>query len=256
VAEVWGGGQAPLVPTKANELVVIGSDFHVPYQDVGVVDSFVKLVRALRPNRVIVNGDVSDFFGLSRFNTAKERMDSLQSEIDEANQIRRRIRTAAPNAVLMEGEGNHDSRIITYVHQNAKVLSSLRALEPRSLFKYDDLEIQWFTGAGIRLRPALVIKHGTLVRGEAGASAKAECMAAGANGVSGHVHRLATYRRNGYTKRQWVEGGCMCRLDPDYIVGPPNWEQGCVVVELSKESFVTHEVPYVDGKLRFGGKGY
>ena len=253
MAEVWGGGQAPLLQTKSNELVVIGSDFHVPYQDVGVVNSFVKLVRSLKPDRVVLNGDVSDFFGLSRFNTAKERMDSLQAEIDEANQIRRRVRLAAPNAVLMEGEGNHDSRIITYVAQNATVLSSLRALKPESLFKYTDLEIQWYSGAGVRLRPDLVIKHGTLVRGEAGASAKAECMAAGANGVSGHVHRLATYRRNGYTKRQWVEGGCMCRLDPDYIVGPPNWEQGCVVVELARESFVTHEVPYVDGKLRFGG---
>jgi predicted phosphodiesterase len=204
--ELWGGGQAPLVATKTNELVVIGSDFHVPYQDVGAVQSFVKLVRSLKPDRVVLNGDISDFFGLSRFNKEHERMDSLQSEIDEANALRRAIRKAAPNAVLQEGDGNHDSRIRTYVAQNATVLSSLRALKPRSLFKYDDLEIQWFSGAGIRLREDLVIKHGTLVRSEAGASAKAECMAAGANGVSGHVHRLATYRRNGYTKRQWVEG--------------------------------------------------
>lgn len=256
MAEVWGGGQAALVPTKQNELVVIGSDFHVPYQCVDAVASFVKLVKALKPDRVILNGDLADFFGLSRFNTSSERMDSLQAEIDEANALRKAVRKAAPNAVLMEGLGNHDSRIVTYVAQNAKVLSSLRALEPRSLFLYDELGIEWFPGAGIRLRPDLVVKHGTIVRGEAGATAKAEHLASGLSGVSGHTHRLATYRRSGYVNRSWTEGGCLCRLDPDYIVGAPNWTQGCVVMELGRESWVTHEVPFVAGKLRFGARGY
>ena len=256
MAEVWGGGQAPIIPTKQNELVVIGSDFHVPYQDVGAVASFIKLVRALKPDRVILNGDIADFFGLSRFNIEKERIDSLQAEIDEANALRRSVRKAAPDAVLMEGEGNHDSRLVTFVRQKAKEIASLRDLQPRRQFMWDELEIKPFAGCGIRLRPDYLVKHGTLVRGEAGASAKAEHMASGISGVSGHVHRLATYRKAGYVPRQWTEGGCLCRLDPDYIVGAPNWTQGCVVVELARESFATYEVPYIDGKLRFGGKGY
>jgi predicted phosphodiesterase len=245
-----------LVGTKANELIVTLSDLHVPFQDVAVVNSAMKMVRSLKPDRVIVNGDLSDFFGLSRFNTADERMDSLQTEVDEANGIRRRIRAAAPNAVVDETLGNHDSRIVTYVEQNAGALKSLRALEPRHLFKYDELEINWHPGAGFRLREDLIIKHGTLVRGEAGATAKAEFMSSGLSGVSGHTHRLATYRKSGYQPRQWTESGCMCRLDPDYIVGAPNWTQGCVVIELSKTSFWVTEVPFIAGKLRFGGKGY
>jgi predicted phosphodiesterase len=256
VAETWGVGIAPLVPTKPNELVISLSDIHVPFQDVGAVNSAVRMVKALKPDRVVLNGDVADFFQLSRFNKAKERMDSLQAEIDEANAIRRRIRNAAPNALLVETDGNHDSRIVTYVEQNAGALKSLRALEPKHLFKYDDLEIQWHPGCGFRLREDLIVKHGTLVRGEAGATAKAEFMAAGLSGVSGHTHRLATYRKGGYMPRQWTEQGCLCRLDPDYIVGAPNWTQGCVVIELSKTATWVTEVPFVDGRLRFGGKGY
>ena len=256
MAEDWGVGQAALVPTKRNELVVSLSDLHVPFQDVGAVNSAVAMVKALQPDRVVINGDVADFFSLSRFNKALERMDSLQADIDEANRIRKRVRLAAPNAVLMENEGNHDSRIRTYVEVNAGALSSLRALEPASLFKYDELEIQWFPGCGFRLRDDFIVKHGTLVRGEAGATAKAEHMASGLSGISGHTHRLATYRKSGYQPRQWVEQGCLCRLDPDYIVGAPNWTQGCAVIELTPNTFVTHEVPYVDGKLRFGGKAF
>ena len=256
MAEAWGVGQAALVPTKRNEVVVSLSDFHVPFHDVDAVNSAVRMVKALSPDRVVLNGDIADFFQLSRFNTAKERMDSLQAEIDEANQIRKRIRHAAPNAILDEVDGNHDSRIRTYVEVNAGALSSLRALEPSSLFKYKDLEVNWHPGCGFRLRDDFIVKHGTLVRGEAGATAKAEFMASWLSGISGHTHRLATYRKSGYSPRQWTEQGCLCRLDPDYIVGAPNWSVGCAVIELSANAFTVHEVPFVEGKLRFGGKGY
>lgn len=48
------------------------------------------------------------------------------------------------------------------------------------------------------------------------------------------------------------------RLDPDYVVGVPNWQQGCVIGEFSTKSsaFTTYEVPAVDGSLRFGGTSY
>jgi hypothetical protein len=71
----------------------------------------------------------------------------LQDEIDQANAIRRAIREAAPGAVLDESEGNLDSRVRTYVAQNGRALTSLRALEPARLFRYDDLDINWHTRA-------------------------------------------------------------------------------------------------------------
>ena len=83
-------------------------------------------------------------------------------------------------------------------------------------------------------------------------------MAAGISGISGHTHRLAPYKKSGYTPRVWWEQGCLCRLDPDYIIGKPNWEQGVMVGEFSTktDSFVLHPVPFLDGKLRFGRESY
>ena len=48
------------------------------------------------------------------------------------------------------------------------------------------------------------------------------------------------------------------RLDPDYVVGVPNWQQGWFIGEFSTKSsaFTTYEVPAVDGSLRFGGTSY
>jgi hypothetical protein len=215
-------------------------------------------VRKVKPHTLVINGDVNDFFQLSRFNTGHEREDFLQLEIDAANAIRQRFRKAAPNARLIETEGNHDNRIRSYVVKNAKALHSLRVLDPAALFDHDKLDIQWFPGAGFRLRPSFLVKHGTLVRGESAATAKAELASAGISGVSGHTHRLGTYRRAGYQTKQWTEGGCLCRLDPDYITGQPNWTQGLVVGQFSTktDSFVVEEVQAMDGKLVWGGKHF
>lgn len=232
------------------------SDLHFPHQNIPVVESALRLIKKLKPHRVILNGDLGDFFMLSRFNHSQERLDDLQDEIDMCNAFRAAVRKAAPNALIEETEGNHDSRIRSYVALHGRALKSLRALEPENLFHWRQNEITPHTGAGFRLRPNFLVKHGTVVRGEAGASAKAELAAAGVSGWSGHTHRLSTYRKVGYQTMQWTEQGCLCRLDPDYVTGLPNWTNGVVVGQFSTRSdcFVVEEVQAFNDKLVYGGK--
>jgi predicted phosphodiesterase len=258
----WGSGKAKLVKRASSgpeEVVVFLSDLHVPFHSPEAVASALKMIRDLKPHRVVLNGDLSDFHSLSRFNTSMSRLDALQDDIDQTNAIRIKVRQAAPDATVDETEGNHDNRVKTYVAQNARSLASLRALEPGSLFRYKELEINWHPGAGFRLRRDFLVRHGSVTRGEAGASAKAEFNQYGISGISGHTHRLATYRKAGYVPRQWTEQGCLCRIDPDYVKsGVPNWTQGCAVGVFSNKTsnFVVHEVPFLDGKLHFGGKKF
>jgi predicted phosphodiesterase len=257
----WGYGAAKLVSPstkEATELVVFGSDFHFPYHDTGAIESFLWMVQKLQPHRVVLNGDIADFFQLSRFNISGDRIENLQEEIDIANEFRRLVRAKAPNAVIDETEGNHDNRVITYVHKNAKALKSLTALQPRELFKYGEYRINSHPGCGFLLRSGFLVKHGTVVRGEAGASAKAEMQLSGISGISGHTHRLARYRKGGYIQREWLEQGALCRTDPDYVTGAPNWTQGCAIGEFSTktDAFTLHEVPYVEGKLRWGKESF
>jgi hypothetical protein len=163
-----------------------------------------------------------------------------------------------PNAAIDETEGNHDYRIKTYIETNAPGLASLRALDMASLCSYQELDIRWHPGHGFRLRPEFLVKHGTIVRQDAGSTAKAELLLNGISGISGHVHRLATYTKNGYVRRSWTEQGCLCRLDPPYITGGANWEQGIAVGYFSTKSpnFVVDLVRYSDGALWYGGQRY
>lgn len=257
----WGFGSAPLLvsaTTEETETLVSLSDIHFPYADTALVDSALRLIKKLKPHNVVLNGDVNDFFQLSRFNTGLHRMDDLQDEIDMGNDFRAAVRKAVPNARIMENLGNHDSRIISYVEQNARALKSLRALDPEHLFEYVKHEILSFPGAGFRIRPEFLIKHGTIVRGAAGASAKGEMEKAGISGISGHTHRLAPFRKSGYSNRVWWEQGCLCRLDPEYVVGPPDWVNGIVVCQFSTSSsaFLVEPAEAVGDHLVYGGKKF
>lgn len=259
-SESWGLGQAKIVArsTRATtEVVAIISDIHAPHYDKNALDSALNLINAVQPHRVAINGDINDFFQLSSFNKGLSRMDSLQDEIDVGNKIRRQVREAAPNALIDETEGNHESRIKTYVEKNGRALTSLRNLNPSALFAWQENEIVSHGTNGYRLRPHFLIKHGTIVRGEGGATAKAEQLGAGIAGVSGHTHRLAKYRKDGYTPRAWWEGGCLARLDPDYVE-VPNWEHGMLIAYLSTrtENYQVDMVSALNGRLMYGGKVY
>lgn len=257
----WGFGPAPLVrsaTSEETETLVSLSDIHVPYQNDEVLDSAIRLIKKLKPHNVVINGDVADFFELSRFCVDSKREDQLQNDIDMANDVRARIRKAAPNARLIETEGNHDTRIHTYMMGKSPGLRSLRALGRAKLFEYDENEIDWYPGAGFRIRERFLIKHGNVVRAGAGASAKGESEKSGLSGISGHTHRLAPFRKEGYSRRVWWEQGCLCRLDPDYIEGVPDWTNGIVVAQFSTKTDAFHVEPVeaVSGRLVYGGKSY
>lgn len=258
----WGLGPAKLVKPATQEdteLVVFVSDWHVPYHNGRMMIAALALVADLQPHRVVFNGDLADFFQLSRFNKGLDRLDTLQDELDATNSYRRTFRGVAPNAVIDETEGNHDSRLRTFVQLNARALTSLRNLQPSALNDWKDNEINPHGENGFLLRPNFLVKHGTTVRSEGGATAKAELTAAGISGVSGHSHRLAMYSKSGYVKREWWEGGCLCRLDPDYVPGgSPNWQNGCLVGQFSTKTnaFVIEPVFRYEDSLIFGGRRY
>lgn len=260
LAEKWGSPPTLVEPstTEQWETVVFVSDIHAPYHDAELLQSVCELIADVDPHRVVINGDTNDFFQLSRFNKAQERMDCLQDELDTGYAIRQQLRQAAPDALFEETLGNHDERLITYVEINALALGSLRALQPAILMGLDELEITHHGRAGFRLRDEFVVEHGHIARKDGGASAKARLNDTLVSGIMGHVHRLNAYRRSGYRKLAWYEQGCLCLTSPDYIIGDPNWQPGIAVGMFSTTSD-THNVellPAVNKGFVFGGRRY
>jgi predicted phosphodiesterase len=255
----WGNGQAELVPRSTKEeteRVAFIPDTHFPYQDPALVKSALALVKWFKPHRIIHLGDLVDFHSISRWNSALERLDDLQDEIDEATDFLYDLRNAAPDANIRWCEGNHDERLKKYVATEASAIRSLRDLTVVRQFHLVELEIAYHGGEGFLLRKEFLCKHGTMIRSGAGATAKAECLAAGISGISGHTHRLAPYRREGYRSLQWNEAGTLSRLDPPYNPGRPDWKQGMVLGYFGKTAWRVEEVHAEAGKLVYGGRSF
>lgn len=259
--EKWGDGIAPLLEPTTNEsfeTVVSLSDIHFPYHNKELLHATLLVMEDIQPHVVVINGDVNDFFQLSRFNQGLERLDNLQEEIDMGYEFRLTLRNMFPNATIRENLGNHDERILSYIENNARSLASLRALKPEVLLGLDELDIALFGRGGHRIRPEFVFEHGHVVRGEAGASAKARLTNTLISGLMGHTHRMAEYPKFGYRSLTWYEQGCLCSRNADYKIGETNWQPGFAVCHFSTktENYHVELVRAVNNGYIYGGKHY
>ena len=259
-SELWGEGKAPVIKLpKKDWVTVMGvNDIHVPYHDEVLVTASIAIAKVIDPDIFILNGDINDFFAISRFNKANERLDILQYEIDMGIDVRRAYRAALPNAQFEETIGNHEERLITYPAFNAPALKSLSALKPSKLMGLDELEIRHWPMNGFRLKDDFLVEHGSVIRSQSGYTAKARLDATLISGVMGHTHRADSHSRTGFRELQWYETGCLCKLNPDYVRNEANWKQAFWVGTISTktDNFNIQLIKATGRGFIFDGKHY
>ena len=243
---------------KYNKVLFI-PDVHCPYQDPVALKALYSFMDWFKPNEVFILGDLVDFYAISSFSKDPERALKLQDEIDQAVEVLSDIRKHAKKAKLTFITGNHCLRLRKYLWNNAKELEGLRALKLESLLCFDQFKIN-YEERGILKYKGIIIKHGTVVRKYAGYTAKAEFEKNGTSGISGHSHRMSMYRHtNELDSFVWVESGCLCKLDAEYLEGEtPNWSSGFAIGYFKENSrrFLLETVPIINGKAMYGGKEF
>lgn len=258
-SESWGLGAAKLLGrvTRASEEVVVSiSDAHHPYHSKTVLESAFNLMAAIQPHRVIINGDWWDNFGTSDHNKDHSREDEVAKDIAGGNKSLAIGRQKVPNASWDFIYGNHDLYIEKYIRTKAPALRTL--IDPDKMYDFELNEVTPHGRNGVRLRPNFLVKHGDLVRAGSGTTAKGEFHKAKISGVSGHTHRAGRYRADGYKVDQWYEQGCLCRLDPDYTIGVPDWQHGFVIIYLSTKTDAVKVdlIETFNGRFHYGGRSY
>lgn len=218
-------------------IVVVASDFHVPYQDKKAVLSFISYCKGVQPDIIVINGDLVDMYMLSRF--AKGEGRNPMSEIEEARNILSELREACPSTKIHYVIGNHEQRLEKTILTKAPELASLIE-DIFSIFKLDDIGV---IGCGsLTLNDNFVFKHGTLLGNKSGLSAIKEMENAYLSGATGHTHRLAKYiARKAGRKFVWLETGCLCSMEPEYMLNP-NWQQGFAMIQFENGKVKRAEV--------------
>lgn len=236
---------------NAKDKVVSLTDWHVPFEDKVVVEIELQFCKHEQPTIIILH-ELHDFYEVSRFDKDPSRKDSLQDEIDQVNGYLARLREYCPKARIILLKSNHTDRLKKYLWRQAPGLSSLRALSLKKLLELDKFNIEFKEAFTMK---SVLFKHGDIIRKFSSYTARGEFDKEGMSGASGHTHRLGVYftrlRGGSYV---WVESGCGCKLNAEYIDGIANWQNGFSIIAFDKKGrhFYPTVVPIIDHRADWG----
>lgn len=102
------------------------SDCHHPFVHKNAWKLLLDVGRSLRPHVIVIHGDFFDFYSVSRhlldpmmdFKTWKDEMNEARGALDE-------LMSTVPHKEIVFLEGNHEKRLLKYVHEKAPKLAGL-----------------------------------------------------------------------------------------------------------------------------------
>jgi predicted phosphodiesterase len=235
-----------------NGNIFIASDCHYwPDQVTAAHQAFVRLIKAMKPQTIVLNGDVFDGAQVSRHPplmgvttpTPKQEIEACQDRLSE-------IANASKNARKFWTFGNHDTRLFSRIAANAPELTDMV-----SLFDYFP---EWKTCWRLDVNDSLVIKH----RWHNGIHAVYNnVLKSGKSIVTGHLHQLKVTPYSDYRDcRRWgVDSGTLAEPYGDQFtyteMNPVNWCSGFVVLTIKDGMLLPPELCEVlDGVAYFRGK--
>jgi predicted phosphodiesterase len=214
--------------------VLILSDIHIPYHDEVAVSTAIAFGKKKKPDVIILNGDIGDFYGVSRHDKDPRR--SLADELDALRQFLFHLRAQFPKARILYKIGNHEDRMEKFLVKNAPVLLGVTDFELPVLLKFEELNIELVPSLTLIRLGNLPIYHGhELPQGMSSPvnPARGIWMRVQESLICGHWHRTSEHTEStGLNKRLsscWSTG-CLCDLSPDYAI-VNRWNHGFVWVE-------------------------
>jgi hypothetical protein len=242
---------APAIPERRvepNPYTLVAGDFHFPMASKDTIAILLETIVALRPQRLILNGDTVDLLAVSRYPKDQRHTWDLRQEVTAFHEFLHMVRSvsAAWNMEIVETEANHSgngtaSRWHRYLSDRVPVLYGHP--KAQELLNYET----WFypEWCPIRLQDhaliadELLVIHGDMVRKHAAYSARGHAEKWHSSVMHSHTHRMgssleripAVGLRPEQVRRAY-EIGCMCDLNPSYV-SAPNWTNGFAIVSHS-----------------------
>lgn len=251
------------VPTRVRTtgdiktFAVIG-DTHHPFQDDMVVSAMDDFLSEQKPDTIVYNGDMNDFYQVSVFAKDPARLGQLQADIDLTKAMFARHSKALPDADKIFVSGTHENRWIKYLQHQAPAVSKLTATSVPKLYELEKYDIDYVPfEQGLLVNNIFLILHGDIAAAHSSYTAKKHYEKQGGNGICNHTHRGGSYyKRDRFGTWGWWENFCLCRLDPDWLPNP-DWVQGFSLVHFNnKDKFWVEQIPIIHGSFIYGGKVY
>lgn len=250
--------------------LVVLNDIHFPFCDTTAVALACKLIETIEPNIIVLNGDIVDFFGISKFLKDPARAVQFPYEIEvDVKLMREWFWERYKDVVWIYIEGNHENRMQSYIWSKAKELAGMKQLDwnnllevPENVFvlkRSDVPQPDTAFSAPMVVLPSLFISHGDSFRLNGNTVNVARCLFFKVlqNIVIGHWHRSDEYIQldlKGHAHGAWVTP-CLSLPRPHWDASRI-WGQGITVIECMNKFFKVEIVKIIreDGcKIAFYG---
>lgn len=243
-----------------NGVALVGSDFHIwPDQNSTALRAFKKFADDLRPNVVILNGDVLDFPLIGRhspiiWESAPEPWQEIEAAQDHLSDIAKACRRARKVWCL----GNHDARFEANLATHAGRYRNITGVHLSDHFGL------WEKGWSCAIN-SLVERGRTMIKhkpkGGGMNAARASALNSGVSYVHGHLHSQKVTPITDYNgDRYGVDGGMIA--DPSFKQfinytedGPLDWRSGFCLLTYRDCRLMTPELisSWDDKHVQFRG---
>lgn len=237
--------------SKGRGLII--ADLQIPYHDIeAITATFDWANNSGYIDFVLLNGDIDDFYQLSKFDK-DPRKDSFLKELKATNTLLDSIEKTFPKARIIWKDGNHDNRFFLYLRRRAPELLELSDFVREKELKFEERGV-FFVPNDVPIKVGkLNILHGhelqsvsTAVNPARGAYLKAlECV------LLAHSHRTSQHAEmslSGRLDTAWSIG-CLCQLHPEYA-RLNKWNHGCAGLEFDQNDFEIENKRIIKGKVR------
>lgn len=251
-------------PSHNLRTVVIANDFHIPFHDEAALALLKRFLKRERPEWLILNGDLVDFWEISAFDRTPRTGPTLAEEVRAGRKVLIAFRRLLPSARITWIEGNHEFRLRKYLIQHAPELYGLSGLSVPELFGLKDLRIEYVAGSAQASRftdtfikvGQLYVGHWTKMARHGGYAAKGLVDEKGVSLLQGHTHRFGAHARTTVDGSVFlgIENASMCARRASYVARP-NWQLGFSLVYLEPLSGRFQWYPVLIGRHGFLWKG-
>lgn len=229
--------------------VGIMSDIHVPFHSMSALTCAIKHLREEQIDCLILNGDIMDFYAISRHEKEKDLRD-FAKEIEMGRNFLQKIRDLFPMIPIYYKMGNHENRWQRYLNDQAEEFAQLHEMQFEQFFRLDKLAMVYVPDwQGIELADLLILHGHELMAGGMNPSQstfnKTFC-----NTLIGHVHRTtSTIKKNGFKEYfHTYSTGCLTQLSPKYYPFAQH-NNGMAVVEVENGKTKVFNIMIKDGKI-------
>lgn len=156
-----------ILPASSNNVLIM-NDIHIPFHDKDALLLALKHGKERGVNTIILNGDIIDFYAISRFGRLP-KFRNVKVEIDYTKQFLTMLREKFPQSVIVYKEGNHEIRLKDFLMRQAAELYELEEVKLDELLGLKKLRIDWIEDKRLIKLGKLFIIHGHEIYSGAGA---------------------------------------------------------------------------------------